>query len=127
MSDPAPRRPRWWAIALLAAALTLPVAALLDGPIGRFAAVVLCPRDHAELVVRVSRDQTRDQRFAGSSGATSLCVDPATASACRWGRPSCRSVAVSTFATYATLLGIAFALALLPAAGFLVMRRRRPR
>lgn len=125
MPDAVPRRPGLWFIPVLAAILTLPVAALLDGPIGRASAVVLCPRDHAELVVRVSRDLTRDQRFVGSSNATSLCVDPATASACRWGRPSCRSVPVSTLATYATLLGIAFALALVPAAGFIVMRRRR--
>lgn len=125
MTTTSPRRPRPWAIALLAAALTLPLAALLEGPIGRAAGLLLCPGDHPELVVRVSRDLTRDQRYVGSSGATSLCVDPATASACRWGRPSCRSVAVSTVTTYATLLGIAFVLALLPAAGFLVARSRR--
>ncbi len=125
MSGPATaRRPGLWAVAGLAALLTLPVAKLLDRPIERAGGVVLCPRSHPELIVRVARDLTRDQRTVGSSSSTSVCADPATASACRGGRPSCRSVPVSTVATYSTLLGIAFAIAILPATAFVALRRR---
>lgn len=127
MNAPTPRRPGLWSILGIAALLTLPVAKLLDRPIERAGGAVLCPRTHSTLIVRVARDLTRDQRYIGSSTATSLCAAPATVSACRWGRPSCRGVPVSTVATYATLLGIAFVIAVVPAAAFVALRRRSRR
>lgn len=127
MATGARPRPGLWAIPVAAAVLTLPVSALLDRPIASAAGSILCSPPHGTLVVSVSRDLVRDQRYVGSSGATCACVDPATEEDCRWGRSSCRATGVSTVATYATLLGLAFAIALLPTgAVVLLLRRRQP-
>jgi hypothetical protein len=125
MSTPARAGPSWWTIPVVAAVLTLPVAAALDRPLVGAAGAILCRAPHGTLVVRVSRNLSRDPRYVGSAGATSLCVDPTTETDCRWGRPSCRAVPVATAATYATLLGLAFALSLLPGAAVIALVRRR--
>lgn len=125
MADSAARPPSLWVIPILGALLTVPVAAALDDVIASAAGELLCPADRSALIVRVSRDLTRDQRFVGSSGARCLCADPSTAPACRRGRPSCRATPVSTIAAYATMLGLSFVLATAPIATFVLLRRRR--
>jgi hypothetical protein len=119
------RRPRLRVIPILGAVLTLPVAAGLDRIIQDAAGSLLCPSDRSVLVVRVSRDLTRDQRALGSTSARCLCAETATASACRYGRPSCRAEPVSTVLAYATMIGLSFILATAPIATYVLLRRRR--